>query len=153
MYPSSFSTPAMDAFILDEGICTDGLPTAAALRMRTSMSAMGSVMLMIGFLHRYPKGLPGRLAHARHIAAHGRLAQLVAAQAELRVDGARAPGHRAAGGLAGRGRVARQLLQLDHRIHLLVVAGRLAGDDLLELLALAGVLGRQLLALGLAVDH
>src|SRR5690606_17736052 len=37
------------------GICTDGLPTAAAFLMRTSMSAIGSVMLMIGFLHRYPE--------------------------------------------------------------------------------------------------
>src|SRR5690606_41481187 len=32
--------------ILEDGIFTVGLPTAAAFLMRTSMSAMGSVMLM-----------------------------------------------------------------------------------------------------------
>src|SRR5690606_38187842 len=146
-------TVAMDAFIFEDGIFTAGLPTAAALRMRTSMSAMGSVMLMIGFLHRYPKGLPGRLAQSGHVATHGGLTQLVAAQAELLVHGARAAGQGAAGGLAGRRGVARQLLQLRHGFHLLVVAGRFAGDDLLELFALGGVLCSQLLALDLAVDH
>src|SRR5690554_1463149 len=98
-------------------------------------------------------GLPGGLAQARHVAAHGRLAQLVPAQAELLVHGARAPGQGAAGGLAGRRGVARQLLQPGRGLHLLVVAGRFAGDDLLQLLALGGMLGRQLRALGLAVDH
>src|SRR5690554_1396884 len=113
----------MDAFIFEDGIFTEGLPTAAALRMRTSMSAIGSVMLMIGFLHRYPKGLPGRLAQSRHVATHRGFAQLVAAQAELAVDGARTAGHGATRRLARRGRVARQLLQLGHGLHLLVVAG------------------------------
>src|SRR5690606_395600 len=125
--------------------------------MRTSMSAMGSVMLMgipyectdIRFREnlfwlcpgavrgdrtgpawrasrqlytsRAPRGatgpapvpgrLPAGLAQARHVAAHGGLAQHVAAEAELRVDRARTPGQGAAGGLAGGRRVARQLLQ------------------------------------------
>src|SRR3546814_10446189 len=77
-------------------------------------------------------GLPGGLAQARHVSAHGGFAQLVAAQAELGVHGARAAGQGAAGGLArGRG-VARQLLPLDHSLHLLVVAGRRLADDLLQ---------------------
>src|SRR3546814_2628709 len=44
-------------------------------------------------------GLPGGLAQARHVAAHGGFAQLVAAQTELAVHGARAAGQGAAGGL------------------------------------------------------
>jgi hypothetical protein len=36
----------MAALIFDDGIFTVGLPTAAAFLMRTSMSAMGSVMLI-----------------------------------------------------------------------------------------------------------
>src|SRR5690606_19833343 len=59
----------------------------------------------------------------------------------------------AAGGLPRRRRVARQLLQPGRRLDLLLVARRRAGDDLLELGALGGVLLHQLGALGLAVDH
>src|SRR5690606_7235450 len=97
--------------------------------------------------------LPAGLAQAGHVAAHGGLAQHVAAEAELGVHRARPPGQGATRGLAGRRRVARQLLQLGRGVDLLFVARRLAGDDLLELGALAGVLLHQLCALGLAVDH
>src|SRR5690606_5768770 len=98
-------------------------------------------------------GFPAGLAQAGPVAAHGRFAQLVAAQAELAVHAARAAGHGAAVALAaGRG-VARQLLQLHRGFHLLLVAGVVAADDLLQRLALGRVLVRQLLALGLAVDH
>src|SRR5690606_36029223 len=142
----------MATLVLDDGIFTAGLPTAAAFLMRVSMSAMGSVMLIDCYLLSAPISvdtglgirdsdsqervrfaresripnpgfrLPGRLAQAGNVAAHGRLAQLVAAQAELRVHGARAAGQGAAGGLAGGRGVTRQLLQLDRRFHLLVVA-------------------------------
>src|SRR3990170_2207201 len=56
--------------------------------------------------------LPARLDHARHLAAHRQVAQLVAPQAELAVDAARAPRDRAAIAQPRRRRVARQLLQL-----------------------------------------
>src|SRR5215471_16010743 len=46
MYPSSFSTCAMDTLTFEEGTPTTVFPTIWALRMRVSMSAMGSVMLM-----------------------------------------------------------------------------------------------------------
>src|SRR5260370_31635974 len=46
MYPSSFSTWAMEIFNLEDGTPTAVFPTIWALRMRVSMSAMGSVMLM-----------------------------------------------------------------------------------------------------------
>src|SRR5690606_6540513 len=97
--------------------------------------------------------LPGSLAQAGNVAAHGGLAQHVAAEAELAVDGARTAGQGAAAGLAALGGVARQLLQLHRGVHLLFVARRLAADDLLERLALGGVLLRQLRALHFAVDH
>src|SRR5690606_20000407 len=47
---SSLRTVAMATLILEDGSFTVGLPTAAAFLMRTSMSAMGSVMLMKGSL-------------------------------------------------------------------------------------------------------
>src|SRR6266702_2637430 len=46
MYPSSLRTWAMEIFSLEDGTPTRVFPTAWALRMRVSMSAMGSVMLM-----------------------------------------------------------------------------------------------------------
>src|SRR6266704_824602 len=46
MYPSSFSTCAMEILSLEEGTPTTVFPTIWALRMRVNMSAMGSVMLM-----------------------------------------------------------------------------------------------------------
>src|SRR5690606_16690173 len=97
--------------------------------------------------------LPARLAQPRHVAAHGGLAQHVAAEAELRVHATRTAAQRAARGLARRRGVTRQLLQPGHRLELLLVTRRLAGDDLLELDALDGVLLHQLCALGLTVDH
>ena len=44
--------------------------------------------------------LPTCLAQSRHVAAHGRFAQLAAGQAELHVHGARTAGQRAAGAQA-----------------------------------------------------
>src|SRR5436190_5148427 len=159
-------------------MATIGLPTASAFLMRTSMSAMGSVMLIEYFLckHRYPQyvcekrsardapgvwprrgaagdGLPARLAQARHVAAHGRFAQLVPAQAELGVHAARAAGQLAAVAHAARRGIARQLLQLLGGGDLVLVRGGGAGDDLLQLGALAGMPLHKLLALDVAVDH
>src|SRR2546423_8557305 len=60
-----------------------------ALRMRVSMSAIGSVMVMVD--------LPARLHEAGDLARVGQLAQAVAAQPEALVDGARPPAALAAG--------------------------------------------------------
>src|SRR3954454_19086230 len=51
------------------------------LRMRVSMSAIGSVIVMSA----HP--LPGRLRHTRHLAGVDHLSQADAAQPELAVDG------------------------------------------------------------------
>src|SRR5690348_4336345 len=159
------------------------LPMAWALRMRVNISAMGSVMLMgyscclasissknsnvgtgdgdIASCSLFPllksrssfSASPGSLAQARHVAAHGRLAQFAAAETELHIDRARAAGHRAAGTQARSAGVARQLLQLGRRGHLVLVACVGAGDDLLEIGALAGVLLDQLRPLQVVVHH
>src|SRR5487761_2580343 len=134
---------------------TAGLPVAWALRMRVNISAMGSVMLMIQFLAcaSISAELPAGLAQARHVAAHGRFAQLVATEAEFSVDTVRAAGNGAARGLAAGAGVARQLLQFRLGLHLLVIRGFGVQHDRLELGTLAGVPLGDLGPLDLAVDH
>src|SRR5512143_2251484 len=115
----------METFSFEQGMLTSTCPTIWALRMRVNMSAIGSVMLIA-------RSLPARLDHAGDLAAQRELAQLVAAEAELAVDAARAPGQRAAVAQArGRG-VARQLLQLRARSIALLVGGLLVVDRLEE---------------------
>src|SRR6185437_13959276 len=103
--------------------------------------------------YRGPGASPTRLAQPRHVAAHGGFAQLAAGEAELRVHGARTAGQRAAGAQARRAGVARQLLQLGRGGHLVVVARIGAGDDLLQVDALAAMPLDQLGALQVAVHH
>src|SRR5260221_5909925 len=94
----------MDSFTFDAGTSTVTFSVACALRMRVSMSAMGSLMLIFVLL-------PARLDHSGNLAAHRDLADLVAPEPELAEGSARASGDRAAIAQAhGRG-VARQRLQ------------------------------------------
>src|SRR5512134_3817886 len=103
----------MASFTFDDGIATTACSTICALRMRVSMSAIGSVMLM---LHLTCLGrLPAGLHDARHLAAHREFPQLVAGKAELAEVPARAARDRAAVAQPCRVRVARQLLQLEPR--------------------------------------
>src|SRR5690349_17996426 len=87
------------------GIATSGFSDCCALRMRVSMSAMGSLMLM-----RAP--LPTRLDHAGNLAVKRDDAQLATRQTELAVDAARPTRQRATVPQPDRRGVARQLLQL-----------------------------------------
>src|SRR5690349_8470374 len=135
----------MARFTFDAGTVTLTFSVACALRMRVSMSAMGSLMLISCLL-------PARLDHSGDLAAHRDLADLVAREAELAERAARAAGHGAAVAKPhGRG-VARQRLQLRARL-LPGVVGRLGilddGEELLPLLR-EFLDGRA--ALGLAVD-
>src|SRR5688572_33199112 len=91
--------------------------------MRTSMSAMGSLMLMHALL-------PARLDDAGHFALERQVAQLVAAQSELAVDPARAPGQRTTVAQPDRRGVARQLLQLGARGFLVLVRDARIVDQL-----------------------
>src|SRR6185312_11161935 len=119
----------MAVFSFEQGMPTSTCPTIWALRMRVSMSAIGSVMLIAA-------SSPARLDDAGHLAAQRELAQLVAPQAELLVDAPRAARQRAAVAQPGRRGVARQLLQLDPR-RVLVLVGRL---DVVEHLEQRGAL-------------
>src|SRR5688572_31940381 len=114
--------------------------------MRVSRSAIGSDMLMFC-------SSPARLAQSRHVAAHRRLAQLDAAEAELAVVAARAARDRAAAAGAARARVARQLLQRLDRGHAVLLRGLRVADRFLDLRALGGVLLNRLGAALLALDH
>src|SRR5690349_18787428 len=102
---------------------TSAWPTSWALRMRVSMSEMGSCML-IGF------SLPACLDDPRNLAPQGELPQLVAAEAEFAIDAARPPGQRAAIAQPHRRRVARQPLQLGARFLARLVRGTRVVDDL-----------------------
>src|SRR3954468_22498408 len=102
-------------------MATSVCPTIWALRMRTSMSAMGSVMLIC---FPYPCAfLPAGLDDAGHFALEGEVAQLVAAQAELAVHAARPAGEGAAVAQAHRRSIARHLLQLHARLLLRLLGG------------------------------
>src|SRR5918992_2002898 len=120
----------MALFSLEAGIATSVCPTSWALRMRTSMSAIGSLMLMRIPL---PSFLPTRLDHARHLAAQGEIAQLVARQAELAEHAARPAGEGTAVAQAHRRGVARQLLQLVARLLLGLVGSSGVVHDLEQL--------------------
>src|SRR3954453_13767894 len=74
---------AISTFIFDEGIFTDSCNALFALRMRLSMSAMGSVSIS--------SLLPARLCHARNYALVRQLAQADPAEAELLEHGPRTP--------------------------------------------------------------
>src|SRR5262249_7405283 len=118
---------------------------ACALRMRVSMSAMGSLMLISCLL-------PARLDHSGNLAAHRDLADLVAREAELAERAARAARHGAAVAKAhGRG-VAGQRLQLGARLLLRVFRGFRVLDDRQKLLPLVREFLHGRAALGLSVD-
>src|SRR4051812_15214307 len=104
--------------------------------MRVSMSAMGSLMLIVRLL-------PARLDHAGDLAAHRDLADLVAREAELAEGAARPARHGAAVAQANRGRIAGQRLQLGARFVAGLVGGLRVLEDREQLLALLGVLFHQ----------
>src|SRR3990170_569994 len=122
------------------------LRTACALRIRVSMSEMGSVMLMRGLL------LPARLDHAGDFPAHGDLAQLVTPQPELAVHATRPPGQRAAVTKPHRARIPRQLLQLGACLGALFVRAPRVVDRFNELRTTSGELRHGLAAFVIAID-
>src|SRR3970040_1773496 len=104
MYPSSFKTRAMDTLSVDEGMLTSVWPTIWALRMRVSMSAIGSLMLI-------RLSLPACLNHTRDGAVQRHIAQLVAPETELAKYTARTARDRATISQPCRRRITRQFLQ------------------------------------------
>src|SRR5262245_16892712 len=94
MYPSCLRRRAMSSFIREVGIEQESCIARLALRIRLSMSAMGSVSTFGSSL------LPARLRHARDGALVGELPQADAAEPELTEDRARAAAAAAARVLA-----------------------------------------------------
>src|SRR5262245_14747176 len=84
MKPSAFSTRAMSTLMREFGTTTVSWRATCALRMRVSMSAIGSEM----FMGRYP--LPARLHDAGELAVERQLPEADAAEAKLPHEGARA---------------------------------------------------------------
>src|SRR5438552_2578771 len=85
MYPSCSRIFASASLSFDEGIGTSSWNAVLALRMRVSMSAIGSVIVTA----RRPPS-PGALRHAGDLTRVRHLAQAQAAQAEVAVHRARA---------------------------------------------------------------
>src|SRR6476659_6856995 len=82
MYPSSLRRRAISTFTLELGRVACSCSALLALRMRVSMSAIGSVSIV--------RLLPARLGHAGNRALVRELAQADAAKTELLEHGARA---------------------------------------------------------------
>src|SRR5579875_711765 len=83
MKPSRSRIWASASFSLEPGMVTVSFWAVLALRIRVSMSAMGSVIVMC----RPPS--PARLGHAGDLSGMDHLPQADPAQAELAVDGLR----------------------------------------------------------------
>src|SRR3954449_8770806 len=75
--------PASDSFSFEDGIFTVSCMATLPLRMRVSMSAMGSVIVML------PPLSPARLRHTGNLARMSKVAQAYATQPELAEHGAR----------------------------------------------------------------
>src|SRR5271154_1793584 len=79
MKPSRSRTEAKDSLSLEPGIFTVSNMAELALRIRVSMSAMGSVIVMVG--------LPTRLCHARYLPGVHHHTQADTAEPELAIHG------------------------------------------------------------------
>src|SRR5215210_2009587 len=95
---------ASDSLSLDDGMRTVSWAATDPLRIRVSMSAMGSVIVM--------GASPARLGHARHLAGVHHLAQADPAEPEGAVDGTR-PSTPAAAGVGPHAELGLALLLLD----------------------------------------
>src|SRR4051812_390583 len=123
----SFRICAIWLLSFDAGISTRRCFAWHALRMRVSMSAIGSVIL-IGLAP-----LPAGLADARDEPLERHVAEGNAAQPELAQVRALPAAHRAPVANAYVRRVARHLAQRDVRLGTLLLGRRRALDDRLEL--------------------
>src|SRR6266404_4338699 len=114
---------AIDTLSLLAGTATEVFSASCAFRIRVSMSAMGSLMLIQSLL------LPACLGHAGNLTTHGDLAQLASAQTELAEHPARATCQRAAIAQPHRAGVARQPLKLLPRFRAFLVGSPAVVDD------------------------
>src|SRR5690349_19305833 len=78
MYPSRSRIRAISIFTLEAGTSTRGWCASVALRIRVSMSAMGSVICSPEYA-----ALPAALGHASDVAVERQLTEAETAQREL----------------------------------------------------------------------
>src|ERR1041384_5181640 len=86
MKPSSRRMRAISTFSLEDGTSTFASLARTPLRIRVSISGMGSVMFIGSLLPRSPAGLD----HARDVALERQLAEADAAHLEFPQEGPRA---------------------------------------------------------------
>src|SRR5882672_8656948 len=96
MYPSSWRIRAISALSLLAGRSTRACLADTALRMRESMSEIGSVIFVSLSQIPNPRDLPTALGHASDVAFKRQLAEAEAAHRELAHVGARPPAQPAA---------------------------------------------------------
>src|SRR5436309_10588621 len=89
MKPSSLRIPAIRVFSFEAGMSTFSCSARLALRIRTNMSAIGSVIDIAALL-------PARLHDARNLALERQFAEAEAAEFELSDVAARTPAELAA---------------------------------------------------------
>src|SRR4051794_2090974 len=80
---------AISAFSLEAGTSTFGWRAAIAFRTRVSMSAIGSLVIVLLLQSCQP--LPASLGHTRNLAIQRELAEAQPANAELAQERSRAP--------------------------------------------------------------
>src|SRR5579871_464534 len=102
--------PARDSLSLEDGMRTVSCIATLALRIRVSMSAMGSVIVM-----RASPPSPAGLRHAGHLSRMRELAQADAAEAELTEHRSR-PAAPLAAGVGTNLELRLALLLLDERL-------------------------------------
>src|SRR6056297_4054586 len=145
MYPSEARTSSTRTRIFEAGVRTVDLPRICALRMRVSISPIGSFISRVS--------LPARFHHAGQLPGGAQVAQREPADFQLAVIGVRTPRELTAIVQARCRAVARQLRELQRGAETLLHRLRFVLDDLLERGPLLGVAVHQLLALLLALDH
>src|SRR5438067_3074247 len=99
--------PARASLSFEDGMRTVSCMATLPLRIRVSMSALGSVIVTCALLPS-----PARLGHTRHLAVVDHLAKTDPAQPELAVDGAR-PSTAPASGVGPHPELGLALLLLD----------------------------------------
>src|SRR3569833_1886563 len=147
MKPSDFSTSSTRPRIVAAGVTTVSRRRIWALRMRVSISAIGSVRLICLV------SLPAPLYLAGHLPEIAELTQGDTAQFHLAVEAARPAGQFATVANTTRRRIARQLGELELGGETLFHADLLILGEGLQLGALVRVLLAQLPAAGVLLDR
>src|SRR3569623_1102585 len=147
MKPSDFSTSSTRPRIVDAGVTTVSRRRIWALRMRVSISAIGSVRLIVFF------SLPARLDHAGDLPEVAQFTQGNTAQLDLPEIATRPAGQFATITHTARRRVPRQLGELQLRREALFHADALVLGEGLQLGALVRKLLAQLLAAVVLLDR